>query len=83
MPRLPSALGLSGAMRCGGQVWTLDPPLSALTLTPLSPLTPYRPLPLSPLHSWQLPAGEEEGWTAACTTSILSIRWVERGSSQP
>eukprot|EP00962_Isochrysis_galbana_P047154 scaffold19186_cov117-Isochrysis_galbana.AAC.1 len=39
-PRLPSALGLSGAY--GEVAYTLA---SLSTLTPLSPLTPYRPPP--------------------------------------
>eukprot|EP00962_Isochrysis_galbana_P024865 scaffold7653_cov120-Isochrysis_galbana.AAC.6 len=44
MPRLPSALGLSGAKRCGGLVWTdIGTPLSAPT-----PLTPYPPIALPP-----------------------------------
>eukprot|EP00962_Isochrysis_galbana_P015684 scaffold4498_cov119-Isochrysis_galbana.AAC.44 len=41
-PRLPSALGLSGA--CGVEAYTRA---SLSTLTPLSPLTPYRPPPSS------------------------------------
>eukprot|EP00962_Isochrysis_galbana_P043643 scaffold16694_cov125-Isochrysis_galbana.AAC.3 len=43
-PRLPSALGLSGA--CGVVAYTLA---SLSTLTPLSPLSPYIALPL--LHT--------------------------------
>eukprot|EP00962_Isochrysis_galbana_P002442 scaffold652_cov100-Isochrysis_galbana.AAC.6 len=56
MPRLPSALGLSGAMRCGGLVqwsghWTPIEPSTPLSLSPLT--THYRPPPLCPLHAWQ------------------------------
>eukprot|EP00962_Isochrysis_galbana_P001323 scaffold334_cov91-Isochrysis_galbana.AAC.2 len=46
MPRLPRALGLSGAIRCGGLVWTLDPPMrsdSPISPNPLSPPPPSGP----------------------------------------
>eukprot|EP00962_Isochrysis_galbana_P019451 scaffold5664_cov115-Isochrysis_galbana.AAC.27 len=43
MPRLPSALGLSGAC---SEAAGLARPLCAQT--PLTPLTPYRPPPLEP-----------------------------------
>eukprot|EP00962_Isochrysis_galbana_P046654 scaffold18810_cov118-Isochrysis_galbana.AAC.11 len=63
MPRLPSALGLGGAKRTGG----LDPPMRSDSPITLTPLTPYRPPSLKPLHSWQLPTRRKGGWTS-CTT---------------
>eukprot|EP00962_Isochrysis_galbana_P039329 scaffold14074_cov111-Isochrysis_galbana.AAC.1 len=75
MPRLPSALGLGGAKRTGGLDKTLNPPMRSDSRNPPSP-----PPPLKPLHTWQLPTRREGGWTS-CTTSVLSIGWVERGES--
>eukprot|EP00962_Isochrysis_galbana_P037035 scaffold12889_cov105-Isochrysis_galbana.AAC.3 len=78
MPRLPSALGLGGAKRTGGLDWTLDPPMRSDS--PNSPNPPSPPPPSSPCThgSYRLERGG--GWTS-CTTSVLSIGWVERGES--
>eukprot|EP00962_Isochrysis_galbana_P024036 scaffold7341_cov129-Isochrysis_galbana.AAC.6 len=72
-PRLPSALGLSGA--CGVVAYTLA---SLSTLTPLSPLTPYRPPPSYSCTDYSYKPEGGGGWTV-CTNSVLTIGWVERG----
>eukprot|EP00962_Isochrysis_galbana_P024207 scaffold7401_cov108-Isochrysis_galbana.AAC.5 len=81
IPRLPSALGLSGAIQCGGLDWTLDPPMCSDS--------PISPNPLSPCRSLTpalVVATDQKGggmWTA-CTTLYFSPFdrvWVERGES--
>eukprot|EP00962_Isochrysis_galbana_P014190 scaffold4041_cov109-Isochrysis_galbana.AAC.2 len=50
-PRLPSALGLGGAKRTGGQdpgLWTLNPPMRSDSPNSLNPPSP--PPPQAPAH---------------------------------